>query len=97
MDAALAQNILDRLQAISDQMTHHGHVLATCESQIEGINRRLDILNGRVGKGEGRIASLETAEAVRDGRAQLAAWFWGIVGGGIVVLAEVMLPKLLNR
>jgi hypothetical protein len=92
VDNALAQNILDRLQVMSTQLNSQGQMLATGLQETKGINQRLDILNGRVGKGEARLVALETASAVAEGRARLIGLLWSIVGAALVTLAQIIAP-----
>lgn len=81
--------------------------LASLDTKVEGINERLDKLNGSVARHETRIGSIEKAHNVEDGAKKAnSTWMkilWPVLcaigGGAITVIVRVALengPSLLK-
>lgn len=65
---------------MSDQL-HNDimRVLGNLEGKVDGINERLDKVNGRLGKHDEAIATLTASDNYRKGQATLTAIIWSTV------------------
>lgn len=67
--------------------------IGNLEGKIDGINRRLDITNGRIAKSEDNIANLKTSEAVSNNKFNFIGAIGSLFGG----LAGATLLRILIK
>ena len=69
-------------------------LLTRIDERVLGVNNRLDILNGRVGKNEGAITDLKLTRAEQNGQLKTAGKIsgavWGI-GSSVLIYAIITL------
>lgn len=67
---------------MTDQHSEIMRAIGNLEGKVDGINKRLDAQNGRVGKSEERILVLEKESAAEKARVGIVS----AIGGGAATL-----------
>jgi t-SNARE complex subunit (syntaxin) len=64
---------------MTDKLNDIYQIVGRLEGKVDGINQRLDVSNGRIGKSEERIDCLEKSVDEAKGGVKMVVVFWGIV------------------
>ena len=62
--------------------------LGNIEGKVDGINQRLDRVNGNIKNHDDRINEIEHTQDVMTGKATIIGTILGLIGAGIVALLK---------